>query len=80
MFENTPDAIKYKAHGKFEPKVLVWYAISEIGASTPFIGTAKGKAVNADVYITKCLPKMVKFITLHNIVLVHDLKIKIVSV
>jgi hypothetical protein len=57
--ENTPDAIKYKAVGKFEPKVLVWYAISEVGVSTPFIWNAKGQAVDADVNITKCLPIMV---------------------
>jgi hypothetical protein len=64
--ENTPDAVKYKAVGKFETKVLVWCAISEAGVSTPFIGTVKGQAVDADVYITKCLPKMVKFIQKHH--------------
>jgi hypothetical protein len=35
---------------------------SETGVSTPFKGTEKGQAVDADVYITKCLPKMLKFI------------------
>jgi hypothetical protein len=50
--ENTPYGVKYKAVGKFAPKVLVWCAISEAGVSTPFIGTVKGQAV--DVYITKC--------------------------
>jgi hypothetical protein len=55
--ENTPDAVTNKAVGKFEPKVLVWCAISEAGVSTPFIGT-----VDADVYISKCLPKIVKYI------------------
>jgi hypothetical protein len=52
-----------RVYGKFEPKVLVWCAISEAGVSTPFIGTVKGQAVDADVYITKCLPKIVKFMT-----------------
>jgi hypothetical protein len=61
--ENTPDAVKNKAVGQFEPKV--WCAISEACLSTPFIGTVKGQAVGADVYITKCLPKMVKFIEMH---------------
>jgi hypothetical protein len=37
--ENTPDAVKNTTVGKFEPKVLVWCAISEAGVSTPFIGT-----------------------------------------
>jgi molybdopterin synthase catalytic subunit len=40
-----------------EPKLLVWCAISEAGASTLFIGTVKGQAVDADVYITKYQPK-----------------------
>jgi hypothetical protein len=56
--ENTSDAVKYKAFGKFEPKVLVWCAIFETGDT--FIETIKGQAVDAEIYITKCLPKMVK--------------------
>jgi hypothetical protein len=64
---NTPDIIKYKAVGKFQPKVLLWCAISEAGVSKHFIWTVKGEAVNAEVYIiTKCLPKMVKFIQKHH--------------
>jgi hypothetical protein len=39
--ENTSDTVRYKADGKFEPKILVWYAISESGVSTPFIGAVK---------------------------------------
>jgi hypothetical protein len=34
--ENTPDAVKYKAVGKFEPNVLVWCAFSKAGVPTPF--------------------------------------------
>jgi hypothetical protein len=65
--ENTPDAIKYKAISKFEPKVLAWCAISEAGVSTPFIRTVKSQAVvDADVYFTICLPKMVEFIEKHH--------------
>jgi hypothetical protein len=30
------------------------------------IGTVKGQAVDVDVFITKCLPKMVKFIEKHH--------------
>jgi hypothetical protein len=62
FWTNTYDTIKYKAVGKFEPKVLVWCAISKAGVSTPFIVTAKGLAIDADVYITKSLSKMVKCI------------------
>jgi hypothetical protein len=64
--ENTPDAVKYKIFGKFELKVLVWCAISEAVIFTTFIGTVKGQAVDAAVYITKCLPKMDKFIEKHH--------------
>jgi hypothetical protein len=47
--EYTPDRVKYKAVGKFEPKVLVWCAISEAGVSTPFLGF---QAVDADFYMS----------------------------
>jgi hypothetical protein len=45
---------------------LVWCAISEAGVFTSFIGTVKGQAVDAEFYITKCLPKMVKFIKMRH--------------
>jgi hypothetical protein len=45
---------------------LVWCEISEDAVLTLFMGNFKGQAVNADVYITKCLPKMVKFIEKHH--------------
>jgi hypothetical protein len=64
QFKNTPDAGKYKIVGKFEQKVLIWCVISEVCVSTPFIRTIQ--AVDADVYITKCLFKMVKFIKKHH--------------
>jgi hypothetical protein len=55
--ENTPDTLKYKAVGKFGPKILVWNGISKASVSTPFIETVKSQAFDADVYITKC-PKL----------------------
>lgn len=68
-YSTTPDKVKYKGIAKFEPKLLVWCAISSAGVSEAFIGTVRGQAVNADIYIAKCLPKMEKFIELnHN----HD--------
>jgi hypothetical protein len=47
---------------------LDWCTISEAGVSTPtpFLGTVKGEAADADVYIAKYLPKMVKFIEKHH--------------
>jgi hypothetical protein len=44
--DDTPDPVKYKTVGKFEPKDLIWCAMTETGVSTPFIGTFKGQAVD----------------------------------
>lgn len=60
--ENTPSNVKFKSKQKFEPKILVWLALSSKGISTPFIGTTKGPAIDADIYTRKCLPKLLKFI------------------
>jgi hypothetical protein len=62
----TPDAVKYKVVGKFEPKVLILCAISETCVSISYKGSVKGQAIDIDVYIIKCLPKMVKFIEKHH--------------
>jgi hypothetical protein len=51
--ENTSDAVKYE-----ELKVLAWCATSEVGVSTPLIGTVNSQAVDADIYITKLCPKL----------------------
>jgi transposase len=66
-FQNTPDKVKFAGKDKFEKKVLVWCAISSAGISEPFIGHVRGEAVNADVYISKCLPKLKTFIQLNHI-------------
>ncbi len=60
--EHTPDHVKYKQKEKYEKKILVWLALSAKGISTPFIGTTKDPAINADVYIEKCLSKLLAFI------------------
>jgi hypothetical protein len=65
--EITPNAGKYKAIDKFEPKILVWCIISKAGVSSSFIGTVKGQAIDADAYITICLLKMDKYIEKHQI-------------
>jgi transposase len=67
--ERVPDDVKYKAKEKYSKKVLVWLSISAKGISEPFIGTVKGPAINANVYINKCLGKLLAFIeTYHS----HD--------
>ncbi|CAF4843749.1 unnamed protein product [Rotaria sp. Silwood1] len=65
--ENTPPDVEYKSKQKFEPKILLWLAIASKGISAPFIGTAEEPAVDADVYIGKCLPKLIRFINEYHI-------------
>lgn len=60
--EHASDYVKFKPKEKYEKKILVWLALSAKGISTPFIGTTKGPAVIADVYIEKCLSKLLTFI------------------
>ncbi|CAF4988857.1 unnamed protein product, partial [Rotaria sp. Silwood1] len=67
--EHVPDNVKYKTKEKYSKKVLVWLSLSAKGISKPFIGTAKGPAINSNVYIKECLSKLLVFIeTYHS----HD--------
>jgi hypothetical protein len=52
--EETPDEVKSDERTKFEPKLLVWAAISAKGISKPYI-VPSGQAINQEVYIDKCL-------------------------
>ena len=61
-FEITRDNVKYAGKTKFEPKVLVWLAISSKGISAPVIRPRGAKAINADIYIDQFLPKLEQFI------------------
>ncbi|CAF4403061.1 unnamed protein product [Didymodactylos carnosus] len=64
--ENTPPDVRYKCKQKFAPKILVWLALSSKGISRPYIGTTKGPAVTGDVYVEKCLLKLLTFINKHH--------------
>ncbi|CAF0734749.1 unnamed protein product [Didymodactylos carnosus] len=46
--ENSPPGVKYKSQQKFEPKILVWLALSSKGISAPYTGTTKAPAVDVD--------------------------------
>jgi len=60
--QTAPDDVKYKKKRKFEPKVLVWIAISE---SMSYIQKSR-VAIDANDYINKCLrPNLVIFIKEH---------------
>lgn len=61
-YEATPDYVKYAGKMKFEPKMLMWIAISSKGISAPFFQSSRGLAVNSDVYINECLSKLNRFI------------------
>jgi len=59
--DTTPNEVKLKRKSKNEPKLLVWIALSEKGVSKHYIAPS-GQAVDEDVYISKCLVKLKKFI------------------
>ncbi|XP_050516839.1 uncharacterized protein LOC126891656 [Diabrotica virgifera virgifera] len=66
-YENVPDEIKFKSKKKFEDKILVWCAISEAGfISQPYIGVVRGEALNANIYIQRCLSKLLQFVNTHH--------------
>ena len=52
----TPEQVKKKYVQKFEPKIMVWLAISPRGISTPYF-VPSGLAVNQDVYLKECIQK-----------------------
>ncbi|CAF3917018.1 unnamed protein product [Rotaria magnacalcarata] len=60
--EDAPDNVKFKTKEKYPKKVLGWLALSAKGISTPYIGSTKGPAITADIYVNKCLRKLRSFI------------------
>ena len=61
----TSDDVKTKRKSKFEKKLLVWVAFSEKGLSRHYV-VPSGQAIDADVYVQKCLPRLVSFIKEHH--------------
>jgi len=60
--DETPEQVKLKRKAKYEPKLLVWAALSPNGISRPYI-VPSGQAINKDVYIAKCLrARLIPFI------------------
>ena len=56
-----PNEVKFKRKSKYEPKLLVWVALSKKGVSKHYIASS-GQAVDKEVHISKCLVKLKKFI------------------
>lgn len=64
--ETTSNEVKLKRKEKFEPKLLVWVALSPAGISRPYI-VPSGQAINQDIYIEKCLrSRLIPFIQQHH--------------
>ena len=62
----TPANVKYRKKAKFEPKLLVWLAISDKGMSRPYFAPS-GLAVNQKVYLEECIKKrLLPFINEHH--------------
>ncbi|CAF4137061.1 unnamed protein product, partial [Rotaria sordida] len=65
----TPPDVKYKKKMKYEPKIMVWLAISSKGISEPYIHRSKN-AISENVYLNQYVkPKLMPFIEKH---LVND--------
>ena len=50
----APPEVKFKSIQKFEPKILVWIAISKSGISTPYFAEQQ-QAVTQTTYLNECI-------------------------
>ncbi|XP_030752754.1 uncharacterized protein LOC115879873 [Sitophilus oryzae] len=67
-YVNVPDDVRLKSKKKFEDKIFVWCAIPEAGfISHTYIGVVRGEALNAELYIENCLPKLLQFLNTHHV-------------
>ena len=58
----TPYNVKFKSRTKFEPKIMVWMAISQKGMSRVYVHRSKS-AVGTETYLNECIRKrLVPFI------------------
>jgi len=61
--DRTPSTIATFSKKKFEPKVMLWLAISPRGITRPVLTSGRSMAVNSSTYITRCLnPCLVPFL------------------
>lgn len=59
--------IKFKRTQKFEPKILVWIAVSESGVSQPFFAKQK-QAITQETYFRDCIKaRLMPFIQMYHI-------------
>ena len=50
----APPEVKFKCTKKFEPKIMVWIAVSENGISKPFFSEQQ-QAITQTTYLNKCI-------------------------
>ena len=56
-------AVTTYAKNKFEPKVMLWIAMSRKGLTTPVLTSGRNMAVNARYYVDNCLePHLITFL------------------
>ena len=62
----TPDSVATFGKRKFEPKVLLWIAISRKGISKPVLISGRGMAIDRFKYVSNCIsPGLLPFIRKH---------------
>lgn len=62
----TPPNIKFQKKKKFEPKVMIWMAISAKGFSDVYVHKSK-QAVSTNIYLNECINKrLLPFIEKHH--------------
>ena len=63
FFLDKKDKNDSYAKKKFEPKVMLWIAMSPKGVSTPVLTSGRSMAVNARSYVDNCLePHLIPFL------------------
>ena len=64
----TSSNVKFKQSRKYEPKMLVWIAISTNGISLPFFAKQQQQAINEKTYLKECIVKrLIPFIRAYHL-------------
>ena len=64
----TPPDIKFEQSRKYEPKILVWIAISTNGISLPFFAKQQQQAINEKIYLKECIVnRLIPFIKIYHL-------------
>ena len=62
-----PESVRFAGKTKFEPKVLMWIAISERGMSKPLFRRQNSQAFDSTIYINECLSqRLLPFLHKHH--------------